>query len=178
MWFNKKKAMPELSPSEFLSTAILRLHDDASKKGFANKGFIFHEGLLEMGNSFISEGLKSRPLHLQDESFYYSLATSNLQTGFVLARQACINKESLLNGSFFESHADVESMYQELVVGLQTDLNISFKEWENFRNYIIPTWSDIIRPYQNSSNLEAYKVKLLVAYYTLGISIGLEKYEP
>ena len=85
MWFKTKKKSPNPSPSEFLSTAILRLHADASKKGFANKGFIFHAALLEMGNSFISEGLKSRPSHLHDESFYYSLATSNLQTGFVLA---------------------------------------------------------------------------------------------
>ena len=178
MWFNKKKAIPEPSPSEFLSTAILKLHDAALKKGFANKGFIFHEGLLEMGNPFISEGLKLQPLQLRDEAFYYSLATSNLQTGFVLSRQACVNREALLNGSFFESHADVESMYHELVVGLQADLNIGFKEWENFRNYIVPMWSEIIRPYKDSSNIEAYKVKLLVAYYTLGISIGLEKYEP
>lgn len=178
MWFNKKKAIPEPSPSEFLSMAILRLHDAAMKKGFANKGFIFNEGLLELGNPFISEGLKSQPLHLRDEPFYYSLATSNLQTGFVLARQVCVNKVSLLNGSFFESHADVESMYRELIAGLQTDLNVGFKEWENFRDYIVPMWSEIIRPYKDSSNIEAYKVKLLVAYYTLGISIGLEKYEP
>ena len=87
--------------------------------------------------------------------------------------------EALQNSSdFWHEDKDVESMYRELVVGLQTDLNISFKEWENFRNYIIPMWSDIIRPYQDSSNLEAYKVKLLVAYYTLVILIGLKKYEP
>ena len=178
MWFNKKRKSPDPSPSEFLSTAILKLHDAALKKGFANKGFIFHEGLLEMGNPFISEGLKSQPSYLQDESFYYSLATSNLQTGFVLSRQACVNREALLNGSFFESHADVESMYHELVIGLQADFNIGLQEWENFRNYIVLMWSEIIRPYKDSSNIEAYKVKLLVAYYALGISIGLEKYEP
>ncbi len=178
MWFNKRKETPMPSPSEFLSTAILKLHDAAMEKGFANKGFIFHEGLLEIGNPFISEGLKSQPLQLRDVSFYYSLATSNLQTGFVLARQAGVDKASLINGSFFETHPDVESMYKELIVGLKTDLNVDFKEWESFRNYIVPMWSNIIEPYKESPNLEIYKVKLLVAYYTLGISIGLEKYEP
>ncbi len=181
MFFKKKRkqSAPFLQPSEFLRDVILILHDNAAKKGFAKKGFIFNEGLLELGNPIILEALKSQPdLNQRDTSFYFSLAASSMQIGFVLARQLCIDKTSLIDGSFLESHPTPDTMYQELIIGLKADLNVDVKQWEAFRRYIVLFFTDLISPYLGSPHQEVYNMKLLVAYYMLGVSIGLEKYEP
>lgn len=180
MFFNKKRKQSTtyLQPSEFLRNAVLLLHNKAADKGFARKGFILNEGLLELGNPIISEGLKTQSdLTKRDNSFYFSLAASNMQIGFVLARQLCTDKESLISGSFFETHPTPDTMYHELVAGLKADLKIDLEQWEEFRNYIVPLWAQLISPYINGSNEEVYNMNLLAAYYMLGISIGLEKYE-
>ena len=98
MFFKKK------SPQEFFVSSINTLHDLAQKKRFANKGFILHEGLIEIGNPFIAEGLKSEP-NLKNRSFdfYYSLAASNLQIGLILAHYACVENNPLFPEMFLKS---------------------------------------------------------------------------
>lgn len=172
LFFRKK------SPQEFFVSSINTLHDLAQKKGFANKGFILHEGLIEIGNPFIAEGLKSEP-NSKNRSFdfYYSLAASNLQIGLILAHYACVDKQSVISGDVFEKLSDVESSYKALLLVLKDNLNISFEEWDSFRHYIVPFWDELIKNYKKDPNIEIYNSKLLSAYYLLGVSIGLDKFE-
>lgn len=132
-----------------------------------------------MGNPFIAEGFKSEPdKSKRTNSFYLSLATSNMQLGVVLARELCTNRRYLLSGQFFDEHEDVESLYKELLVALKEDLHVSVQEWEAFREFIFPRMLTLIAPYDGQPSIEDYRVKALFAYYLLGISIGLEKHEP
>lgn len=172
MFFKKE------SPQEFFVSSIKTLHELAQKKGFAKKGFILHEGLIEIGNPFITEGLKSEPNpEKRPFDYYYSLATANLQMGVILAHYACVDKQSVVSGDIFEKISDVESSYKTLSVVLKENLNISFQKWDEFRHYIVPYWDELIKHYKNDSNIEIYNSKLLAAFYLLGVSIGLEKYE-
>lgn len=172
--FNKKK-----SPQEFFVESISTLHNLAQNKRLANKGFILHEGLIEIGNPFIAEGLKSEPnLKNRPFDFYYSLAASNLQMGLILAHYACVDKQSVISGDVFEKISDVESSYKTLLVVLKDNLNITFEEWDSFRHYIVPFWDKLIKDYKKDSSIEIYNSKLLSAYYLLGVSIGLDKFEP
>ena len=166
------------SPQEFFVSSINTLHNLAQKKGFANKGFILHEGLIEIGNPFIAEGLKSEP-NSKNRSFdfYYSLASSNLQIGLILAHYACVDKQSVISGDVFEKLSDVEASYKALLLVLKDNLNISFEEWDSFRHYIVPFWDELIKNYKKDPNIEIYNSKLLSAYYLLGVSIGLDKFE-
>lgn len=166
------------SAQEFFVSSVQTLHDLAQKKGFAKKGFILHEGLIEIGNPFIAEGLRSEPNPgKRPFDFYYSLATANLQMGLILAHYACVDKQSVVSGSIFEKISNVESSYKILLVVLKDNLGITFEQWDAFRHFIVPYWDKLIQKYKTNSNIEIYDSKLLSAYYLLGVSIGLDKYE-
>ena len=64
-----------------------------------------------------------------------------------------------------------------LLLVLKDNLNISFEEWDSFRHYIVPFWDELIKNYKKDPNIEIYNSKLLSAYYLLGVSIGLDKFE-
>ncbi len=184
-WFRKNKtgktdSPKAMTPTEFFKSSVIFLHEEAAKKGFANKGFILNEGLISIGNPFISAGLNNEPdKSKRTDSFYLSLATSNLQYGVVIARVLCTDRERLISGQFFKETADsIEQLYNELLVALKEDLHISFQEWEDFRNFIITKMLTLLNPYISLTNFEEYRVKAVSAYYLLGVSIGLEKYEP
>lgn len=184
-WFRKnnkeKNDVPKMmTPSEFFKYSVEYIHKEAAKKGFAKKGFIMNEGLISIGNPFISEGLKSEPdKNKRTNAFYMTLATSNLQCGVVLARVLCTDRNRIISGSFFEGHEDVlEQLYKELLIALKEDLHVSFHEWEEFREFIISKMLYLLEPYSALSNVDEYRVKAVSAYYLLGVSIGLEKYEP
>ena len=182
-WFSKKgkeiDKMPiNMEPSEFLLHAVEFLHNEALKKGFAQKGFILNEGLLSVGTPSIIEGLKSEPQKTKrTNSFYLSLAASNLQTGIIFARALCTNRQDFISGIFFEKHDSIESMYNELLIALKEDLHITIQEWNSFREFIVPKLLSLLAPYSSLKNVEIYQQKALTAYYLLGVSIGLEKYE-
>ena len=179
--------MPELftftyskkeSVQDFLASSVQILHVLAKAKGFASKGFILHEGLFEIGTQFISEGLKSEPTPgKRPYDFYYSLAASNLQMGLILAHYACVDKQSVISGRIFEKISDAESFYKTLVIVLKDNLNLTYQQWDDFRHFIVPYWDKLIQNYINDPNIEAYNSELLAAYYLLGVSIGLDKYE-
>ena len=183
-WLKRQKSKTKstenyMSVSDFFPYAVQYLHEEAAKKGFAKKGFILNEGLISMGNPFISEGFKSEPdLSKRTNSFYLSLAASNMQLGIVLARVLCTNRQYLLSGQFFDDHEDFEALYKELLIALKEDLHVTVPEWEDFRAFIVPQLLTLISPFLGKQNIEEYRVKAVSAYYLLGISIGLEKYEP
>ena len=141
MFFRKK------SPQEFFVSSINTLHDLAQKKRFANKGFILHEGLIEIGNPFYCRRSKKSEPNLKTDlfDFYYSLAASNLQIGLILAHYACVDKRSVISGDVFEKLSDVEASYKALLLVLKDNLNISFEEWDSFRHYIVPFWDELIK---------------------------------
>lgn len=173
-----KKGEKICSPQEFLVQSISFLHNKAKSKGYANKGFILNEGLLKIGNPIIHEALKSSPnVSNRPEYFYYETATSVLQIGMILGRQAGIDARSLSDGSFFDSHEDLHSMYNELLIVLNCDLHRSIQDWNDFRYYIVSYWNELIDRYRKCKNFEEYNGKLLASYYMLGVSIGTEKYE-
>ncbi len=181
---NKKKTESDpivnaMTVSEFFPYAVQFLHDEAAKRGFAKKGIILSDGLISIGNPFISAGLKSESDNKnRDNSFYLSLACSNMQLGMILARVLCTNRQYLISGQFYEEHEDYESLYKELLISLREDLKISLQEWESFRDFIVPKMLDLIAPFSVQSDFEMYRIKAVSAYYLLGVSIGLEKYEP
>ena len=183
-WFRKKRPemdnMPKrMTPSEFLSYATQFIHFEAAKWGYAKKGFILNEGLISIGNPFIAEGLISeQDISKRTNSFFLSLATSNLQTGVILARALCTNRQKLISGEFFDEHESIESMYNELLVALKEDLHVSIQQWEEFREFIVPKMLTMLEPFTNLPNFEEYREKAVSAYYLLGVSIGLEKHEP
>ena len=63
--FNKKKSYQK-SPQEFFVESIGTLHTLAQNKKLANKGFILHEGLIEIGNPFIERGLNRSLISKKD----------------------------------------------------------------------------------------------------------------
>ena len=176
----EKDEVPKcMTPSEFLGYSVEYIHKEAAKKGFAKKGFILNEGLVAIGSPFISEGLASEPdRHKRTNAYYMSLAASNLQCGIVFARVLCTDKERIISGSFFNENEDVfELIYKEFLIALRDDLHMSFQAWDAFREFIIPKMMTLLEPYSELSNAEEYRAKVVSAYYLLGVSIGLEKYE-
>ena len=175
-FFKKKKAIAEAEMTAFLKEQILYLHSLAEGKGFAKKGFIFNEGLLKLGEIWVKESL-SAPFksEMGRREFLYSIATSNLQTGMVFGRKCGLGINNI--DKLMPEFDDWGKFMVELDELLSDDLGITFEQWDDFRSFIIPKWSEIMAPYENDSNKAGYEFRLLLAYYLLGVSIGIEKYE-
>lgn len=176
MFFKKKKRNDNNTSPEFLKDTILYLHNLAEIKGFAKKGFIFNEGLMNVGEVFVKESL-SAPFNSQmtPEEFLYSIATSNMQLGMVFGRKCGLGVK---NTNDLSSQIDsFDSIFQELEILLRDDLCITFEQWDEFRHFIVPKCSEILQPYKDDPNKDTYVFKTLFSYYLLGVSIGIEKYE-
>ena len=70
-----------------------------------------------------------------------------------------------------------DSIFQELEILLRDDLCMTFEQWDGFRHFIVPKCSEILLPYMDNPNKDAYVFRTLLSYYLLGVSIGIEKYE-
>ena len=173
----KNKHESKKTPSEFLVYCVQVLHEEAAKYGFAKKGALIDEGLIELGNPFIREGIRSRDLFRNDSDYFYSVATSNLQVGVVFARVSCIDRAVFSTGRFYEENPSPEDILALLHIGLWEDYRVTPEQWNTFRLKIIPLFTDLIEEYLKDKRKDEYITKLFSAYYILGVSIGLEKYE-
>ena len=167
-----------LDPNLFLKYAMRKLHHEARRLRHTNRKFIFNEYLAEAGIPFLTEGAKSRHLYSTDTEYYYSVSTANMQMGLILAHQLYMDKESIDSGLFFDYNRSLEAMNDKLQDALRDDLNITFEKWDEFRHIIIPLFSKLISDYSKRNDIAVYVNKLFYAYYLLGVSIGLERYEP
>ncbi|MDY3929475.1 MAG: hypothetical protein SOZ34_08970 [Clostridia bacterium] len=176
MFFKRNKKNLEVKLANFLRQNILYLHSLAEGRGFAKKGFIYNEGLLKVGEVWVKESL-SAPFKAEfsQQEFLYSIATSNLQTGMIFGRKCGLGARNIDDIS--SSCVSLERSMSELEDLINDDLCISFEQWESFRRFIITKWSEIMKPYENVANKADYEFRLLLAYYLLGVSIGIEKYE-
>ena len=172
-WKKKNKKSQIIKPSEYLKDTIVFIHDIARQQGYANLGFICNDGLMQIAEPIINESIH----YIKDNVSLLEMTTSNLQLGVVLGRQCGIDKKSLIDGSFFDEHEDFESLYNELCIALKEDMHKSIDDWNNFREFIIPKALKLIDAYKQSENYKLYLFRLELAYYCLGVSIGLEKYE-
>ena len=176
MLFKKKKRSDDNTASEFLKDTILYLHNLAESKGFAKKGFIFNEGLMRVGEVFVKESL-SAPFEPQmtPKEFLYSIATSNMQLGMVFGRKCGLGAKNI--NDLYSQIDSFDSIFQELEILLRDDLCMTFEQWDGFRHFIVPKCSEILLPYMDNPNKDAYVFRTLLSYYLLGVSIGIEKYE-
>ncbi len=172
--FKKKKDI-----SVFFKDSIIELHNLAQNYDFAKKGFIFNRGLLSIGENFVKESLRC-PIKdgMGTTEFLFSMATSNMQMGVILGIQCGRDKNSIIDGSFFDEISDVEKSYMTFSKFMLEEYGVTQKQWDEFRKFIIPKGDDIIKPYINTFQEKEYVFKLQMAYYMLGVSIGIEKFEP
>ena len=116
----------------------------------------------------------SYDIHLNDP---VTKQTIELENPHFMRGGTYVDKRSVISGDVFEKLSDVEASYKALLLVLKDNLNISFEEWDSFRHYIVPFWDELIKNYKKDPNIEIYNSKLLSAYYLLGVSIGLDKFE-
>ena len=178
LFFKRKKnnTNKKIDLADFLKETILYLHGLSESEGFAKKGFIYNEGLFNVGEAWVKESLLAPfKSEMSEQEFLYSIATSNMQTGMIFGRKCGLGARNFDDLS--SSCESLERSMKELEDLLTDDLCISFEKWESFRRFIIPKCSEIMKPYENNDNKADYEFRLLLAYYLLGVSIGLEKYE-
>lgn len=177
LFFKDKKKNQETELSEFLKNTVKYLHDLSIKKGFAKKGFIYNNGLSEIGEVWVKESMSAPfKFEMNEREFLYSIATANMQMGMIFGRRCGLGAKN--EDDLYSGFTALEGNLQELNELLNEDLGVTFEQWDDFRHFIIPKFSEIMKPYVNTQNKEDYIFRILLSYYLLGVSIGIEKYEP
>ena len=178
--FIKKTGKQELKNTvSFYNDCVADFHNEAAKKGIANRGLIFIPELLPLGEKTILAFLKDSFFQMQcggdAQQYYYLIMALSIDAGMCFATR------------WHEDFSTLKQYVDEIILtGPADDANVLKEEHlpsdvmgsqgNAFFATIYERWLAMHEPYWKLSDPREYTFKAMLAAYQLGISMMLEKF--